>query len=164
MADLAAIAGGFSALKHATELVKSLIDIRDRQLLRDRSSEILDKLYEARMRMIDTQTAYTSMQTAYAEAVERIRGLEEQLRQCVETNHHLEQYEMQDIGHGTLAYVPKPASDAAAYPHALCANCYGQRRKSVLQATGEVVLRQAIAVCPACRTRFPFIGWGAVRG
>ena len=54
---------------------------------------------------------------------------------------------------GNFAYALKNAMTASDPPHHICATCYEQGKKSVLQALPDLVMRHRMYLCSRCKTR-----------
>lgn len=125
-----------SGLKTAIDLTKTLVDVRDNAKLAAIKSELLGLLLEAREESL----------TLAAEK----RELAERVRQFEQWDRDAEGYKLADIGNGCMAYVEREPSGEAENQPALCANCYHERRKSILVPYYVSAGRAKAMQCHAC--------------
>ena len=83
---------------------------------------------------------------------QRVRDLEAEVANAKAWDAEKQRYQLQEFPTGALAYVLKPEADNGEPPHRLCANCYQEAHKSILQtiarhSSGEV------AECQRCKSR-----------
>jgi hypothetical protein len=128
---------GIGALKSAFDLTKGLKDIDDRVRLNDARMELQEKILEA--------------QQAQATLLERIGDLEKQITSFEKWEAEKENYQLVSIFAETLAYARKPSADGSIPPHYICANCYEDRKKRILQRADA-----AHVACPDCKVRLRF--------
>jgi hypothetical protein len=128
---------GLSALKTAFDMTKALKDIDDRV-----------RLNEARMAL---QEQILDAQQAQATLLERVGELEKQLASFEKWDAEKENYQLTAIYAETLAYARKPSADSGIPPHFICANCYEDRKKRILQRADA-----AHVACPYCKVRLRF--------
>ena len=62
-----------------------------------------------------------------------------------------QRYQLQRFYPGSFAYALKPEMAAGEPPHYLCANCYQQTKKSLLQDTGKRYARYRTHHCASCK-------------
>jgi hypothetical protein len=128
---------GIGALKSAFDLTKGLKDIDDRVRLNDARMELQEKILEA--------------QQAQASLLERIGALEKELASFEKWDAEKENYQLTTIAADTFAYARKPAADSSVPLHFICANCYEDRKKRILQRADA-----AHVACPDCKVRLRF--------
>lgn len=110
---------GLSAVKAAFDLAKSLKEINDAAVRNGVVIELQEKILSA-------QEAQTAL-------IERISNLEKEVAGFEKWDTEKEKYELKEIYPSSFAYSIKEDTRGAEPPHLICANCYEQRRKSILQ-------------------------------
>jgi hypothetical protein len=128
---------GLGALKTAFDMTKALKDIDDRVRFNDARMELQERILEA--------------QQAQATLLERIGDLEKQIASFEKWETEKENYQLVSIYAETMAYARKPSADGSIPPHYICANCYEDRKKRILQRADA-----AHVFCPECKTRIRF--------
>jgi hypothetical protein len=128
---------GIGSLKSAFDLTKGLKDIDDRVRLNDARMELQERILEA--------------QQSQAALLERIGTLEKELAGFEKWHAEKENYQLTAIASDTFAYARKPAADGGVPPHFICANCYEDRKKRILQRADA-----AHVACPDCKVRLRF--------
>ena len=105
--------------------------------------------------VIDIQRSVLDAQQGLAAALKQIDELETEIVELKAWDGEKQRYELKRFQPGTLAYVLRPSSADGEPHHHLCANCYQQGRKALLQATSLLEMRSRTYVCPACRSEYP---------
>ncbi|MGH7089946.1 MAG: hypothetical protein ACREFQ_13705 [Stellaceae bacterium] len=131
------LVAGFSIFKGLTDLAKSLIDLGDTAARKRAGIEFLEKLVAAELAQLDL--------------IARVRQLEEEIARMKAWSAEKERYELHRIGSLAFAYLLKPDAQPPEPPHWLCAGCYQQAKKGILQFAG---LRNSMMLwqCPLCST------------
>lgn len=132
---------GLGAIKTAFDLAKGLKDIHD-VAAHDRA-------------VIDLQKEILTAQQAQFALVQRVSDLEKKVAGFEKWEAEQERYKLTDFGGGTFAYLLKPEAAKGEPPHRLCANCYNDGHKSVLQFSNKSE-GQDYFDCPRCKARQPF--------
>ena len=128
---------GLSALKTAFDLAKGLKDI--------------DDAARRNAAVIELQERILAGQQAQATLLERIGSLEKEVTGFQKWETEKEKYELKDVYSQNFAYVIKANARGAEPAHMICARCYEDRKKSILQKATSVHLN-----CPLCGTRIQF--------
>jgi hypothetical protein len=110
---------GISSFKVMLDIVKGLKDLSTASAREAASVELLEKLV----------TAYHS-QLALEQ---RMGDLEKEIAAFKDWETEKERYALTDYGSGTFAYALKPAMANGEPAHRICAHCYGQGHKTLLQ-------------------------------
>jgi len=134
---VAEIFSGISALKAALDIVKSIKDAND---------------VATRQRIvIKLQEQILSAHEAQFELIERVRALEEEIARAETWEADKQRYELARVGNAAFAYVLKEERAAGEPPHWLCAQCYQDRKKSILQDSPKSAgFGQRLWSCHAC--------------
>ncbi|TXN23997.1 hypothetical protein [Methylobacterium sp. WL9] len=127
MVDISAISGLLSSLKASTDLTKAMLGLRDAQLVREKAVELTAEIMSAHQGALAAQSAQAALLSEVADLKQQIKKFEDWDREA-------QRYELMEIATGSFAYVLKPDMQAGETGHAICATCYQNRRKSILQA------------------------------
>ncbi|MCK1402767.1 hypothetical protein IVB45_23000 [Bradyrhizobium sp. 4] len=128
---------GLGALKTALDMTRALKDINDATIRNSVAIDLQEKILSAR----EAQTAL----------LERISELEKQVAQFEKWDAEKENYQLTAIYADTLAYARKSDAIGAVPLHYICANCYEDRKKRILQRADAAHL-----MCPDCKIRLRF--------
>jgi hypothetical protein len=142
MVDMTAITGTVSALKGAVDIAKAMIGLRDVQVVQLKVIELNSKILEAQHSALSAVDERTAL-------IQRIRDLEKEIIGLKAWGVEKENYELRNVYTGAFAYVPKANTLGPEPPHWLCATCYENRKKSLLQDHGRASddLRMSIYKC-----------------
>ena len=116
-----------SSLKAAKDIAESLIGLSNAETVRTKVGEIKGKF-------LDAQDAIFAVNQERAALIDRVSELEQQIRQLEDWNIEKQKYELEDLGVGSFAYRSIACADALEPPHRLCARCYQDAKKSILQS------------------------------
>jgi rubrerythrin len=145
---IAEIAGGLAALKSASELTKAMMDIRDATVVQAKAIELQRQILAAQ----ESALAANERQTVL---LERIKSLEEEIAQLKRWEGDKTKYELQNLGTGAFAYVPRPDSGLSEPEHWLCATCFDRGVRGIVQNQGRTKDdRHSIYGCPICKNTF----------
>jgi rubrerythrin len=141
---LAEIATGWQSLKAAKDIVQGLNALENVAAVNEVKVTLQSHILEAQQSLFAAQDAQTA-------AAKRISDLEEQIMQLKDWSRQAESYELVAIGNGGFAYMQKEGMRTTEPPHWLCANCFTNRKKSILQRQGTQGERERPWTCPNCR-------------
>jgi hypothetical protein len=133
MNEIAAFA---TAVSHAINIAKAIIDTRDETKLASLKLEFVAALLEL-------NTKQLSLAQRYQSVIDANESLKQQLETYERWEQESQRYQLHQLEPGILVYALKPEHAATQPPHWLCAACYNDRKKSVLQreSKGSDVLR-----------------------
>jgi hypothetical protein len=156
MPDMIAIAQALNALKAAKDIAETMIGLRD-------AAAFQGKLIEFQSKIIDANNAAFAAQEERSALLQTIRDLEEEMARLKAWETEKQRYELRDIssGQGSAAYVIKPAMQGTEPMHCICANCYEDGNKSILQRTSVIAPEAHSLYCPRCKARILIWGWPA---
>jgi hypothetical protein len=145
MPDMTLIAGTVSSLKSAYDFSKTLLGIRDAAMLNAKVIELQQMILSAQSNALTTQSDMTTL-------LEEKRALENQVA-VLKTWDETEKlrYELKSV-EGVFIYALKPQAQGVEPPHWICAACYGNQKKSVLQRGGTPMNGRWPWLCPSCKT------------
>jgi hypothetical protein len=113
---------------------------------------VRDKSIELNSAVIALQTAITGIQSQNYELLNENNRLKQQLIDLKNWETEAAQYELKEVDSGVFAYAFKSAPDSATPPHWLCANCYQNKEKSILQRGRKSGPLGTPLDCPRCKT------------
>jgi hypothetical protein len=129
MPDMSAIAAALSSLNAAKDIAQAMIGLRD-------SAAFQAKLIEFQSKLIDANSAAFAAQDERSTLLERIRELEKEMAAIKAWETEKQRYQLKEVFRGALAYVLKDEAKGTEPIHWLCANCYQDGKKSILQRNG----------------------------
>lgn len=132
MPDMALLNGAVTSLQTAFGLTKLLIGARDTAMVNERVSELQSAILDA------PHDAPAAQSDQFA-LLERVRSLEKEISDFEAWDAEKQRYEMKVVWRGTTVYSPKEDAGRTEPHHWLCATCYQNRKKSILQGAGSYV-------------------------
>jgi hypothetical protein len=141
--ELKAAGAAATSLKAAFELTKAFVDVKG-------AVEVQGKVFELQRVILAAQQDAFTAQEPQAALLKRIGELEKEIADLEAWDREKERYALTEIASGVFAYKLKPEAQGAEPEHLLCANCFHQHRKSVLQFERRSVGRVEMRVCHAC--------------
>ena len=140
------LVAAIQGLKNLSELVKGANNLVNQHAIATAVSDVTFKLMEA-------QTVLLSIQEEHGRDRTRIRDLEMKLEQMDEWKTEAARYKLQELVPGRLVYSLKPEAANGEPRHFLCANCFGEHKKSILQ------LDNHLWFCQKCNTSLSKYGF-----
>lgn len=132
------------ALKSASDTAKSLIELRDVSLVREKAIELQSQI-------ISIQNIALNARAQEEALIAKVRDLEKQIAQMKEWGAEKQAYTLTPVASGAFAYTRKPDAQPAEPPHWLCAKCFGNSHKSILQYAGRTLDKHySIHTCHTC--------------
>lgn len=141
---LAEVASGIGSLKAAFDLAKGLNAVENTAAINEVKLALQSHILEA-------QQSLFAAQQAQATSAKQIADLEAQIARLKEWSGERERYELVAIGSGSFAYMEKPGVRSGEPAYWLCASCFDNRKKSILQRQGKQGDRERPWACPTCR-------------
>jgi hypothetical protein len=135
MTDAATISAGLQSLKAAFDISKALLNL-------GLSAQIKDQIREMNDRILAAQESAIASRDYQSALLKQINDLEKQIADLEKWDAEAETYQLTDIGRPVptpfvhrvvYAYCPKQGTHTTEPPHSLCANCFNDRHKSILQ-------------------------------
>jgi len=133
---IAEVMTGLSLFNSVFSAAKNLKDINDAAVRNEAVADLLQKLVAA--------------MTEYAAAQERVSNLEQEIKRFETWEADKLRYELKDVRDGAMAYFLKEGVEPPEPPHKICAQCYEDRRKSILQTETRVPGMAEVLVCHHC--------------
>ncbi len=104
-------------------------------------NEIVAAVSEVNAKLIQANAVALSSQEKQSSLTNQITELENQLRDLKTWESESQRYQLTKLALGAYAFTLKPGMENAEPPHYLCATCMNQRKKSILQPSGNTFLR-----------------------
>jgi hypothetical protein len=143
MVDMSAVAGLMTSLRSVVEITKAMKDVRDANLIQT-------KVFELTREIMSAQGCAIAAQAVQSDLLNSIRELEEKIAQLETWNTEKQRYKLTEIGHGMITYTLKDGMENGEPQHHLCASCYNQGQKSVMQTEIRFPGRCEVMVCHFC--------------
>ena len=132
--DAAAMTGMITSLRAAAELAKLAVDARDAAVIRAKVIELQREIFAAQSCALTTQQDQFTL-------LDRVRNLEKENAELKAWDAETEKYQLTDVRknagfgqEGAFAYRLKAMGPSGEPIHFLCAKCFQDREKSILQA------------------------------
>jgi hypothetical protein len=139
------ILAGLGAFKTMFDLAKGLKNLNDSAARNSVAIELQEKILTAR-----------EQQAALAE---RVSELEKEVAAFETWETDKQRYELKPVGENdVLVYTLKEGVEPPESPHHICANCYADGKKSVLQPEERDTGRAHLLVCHRCKSEIYTFG------
>jgi hypothetical protein len=144
----AEIQGGLAALKTAHEIVKAGKGAIDQAAMANALNEIQQRLMETQGAALQTMEENTKL-------ARRIQELESAVLKKEDWKAEESKYELFQVAQGVSAFTEIGRSSKLIDAVKLCAHCFGEQYKSILQVQREDMRHQSLN-CSRCRTKLVF--------
>lgn len=153
MVGITEIGAAISGLKTAFEIAKGLNAVAGSVSLNDAKIALQNAI-------LDAQASLLAAQETHAADLLRVDRLEQEILRLKDWSSERERYELVNIRGGSFAYMLKQHAAGDEPAHWLCANCFNDGRKSILQRKGRP--RQGSGeeayACDTCKGGFTVLG------
>lgn len=140
------IAGALASTKTAADIAKSLVTLRDEEVIRSRVFDLNASLMDLQQQMMTAQREQMAL-------IEEVGVLKEALKVARSKTDLLSQYELLSVGPGKVVYAFKQEHVGAQPEHFCCTNCYDSGKRSVLKGMNSTEGWMNFS-CPACKHSF----------
>jgi rubrerythrin len=144
---VAEIAAAVTGIRSALDITKAMVGLRDAEAFRAKSIELQGVVLEALDKAIEARESYSTQS-------DRVRALEAEVASLKAWDADKQRYELEEVSHGAMAYVLKKETQGTEPIHWLCASCYNNGKKSILQL-GREKMDPAGRIpgwdCPSCK-------------
>lgn len=161
MVDASAMSAMIGSLKAAAELAKLAVDARDAAVVRAKVIELQREIFAAQSNALTTQQEQFAL-------LDRVRGLEKEVADLKAWDAETEKYQLTNVRHGpatlplgeegAFAYRLKNSGPSGEPIHFLCAQCFQDRKKSILQGQKLFPGNCDVLVCQRCSNTIYVIG------
>lgn len=145
------VAAAFTSAKTAGDIAKSLITLRDEDMVRARVMDLTGTLMELQQQMMQGQLEQMAL-------IKQVAELEEALRKTSARQNLLHRYELVGIGPAKVVYALKEEFQKTEPAHLCCTNCYDKGHRSVLKAMRQSGSTSMKFSCPDCVNTFYITG------
>jgi hypothetical protein len=104
-------------------------------------NEFVTAVYEVNAKLMDATAVALASQEKQSSLTNRVSELENELREIKNMQADFQRYQLTSFPFGGYAYSLKPGMDNGEPQHYLCVTCMNQRKKSILQPSGQGFLR-----------------------
>jgi hypothetical protein len=145
--DMGSITAAVGSLKAAGDIAKGLISLKT-------TTEVQAKAIELNEKIIDAQHQIFTVQATLAAALDQVRELQAELARAKDWEKQKERYRLAAPFAGCMVYALLKSHSEGETPHYVCAACFHQGRKSILQSRsgGPTGRRVAVYECPVCKS------------
>src|SRR5580700_3173673 len=150
---IAEIGAGLASLKAALELAKGLNAVAGEAKINEVKIGLQGHILDAQQALSDAREAHTA-------DIDRIHGLEQEIVCLKDWEAEKQRYQLEEVVIGTFAYSPKPGMENGEPRHGLCANCFQQGEKSILNRKPLLTGRDVVLECPRCSNALRISGTG----
>lgn len=147
MVDMAALQGTISSLQFASKVLQAFRELSI-------SLEVKTKVVELTEAILQAQTSALAAQSEQFAMVQRIRDLEEEVMRIKAWEEQKQRYQMVRPWSGVpaLVYALKESCKGAEPAHWICAKCYDDGRRTVLQPRYDS-RAYFYLLCPTCESQ-----------
>jgi hypothetical protein len=156
MVGITELSALMTALKGAKDLAESMVGLRDAAAMQGKVIEFQNVIMDAQQRVFAAQEERAAL-------VEKVAELEKKIASLENWETEKKRYELKSIGYGgrIAVYALKPEMADGEPPHSICANCYQNGEKSILQTEGRG--GSEYLYCPRCKANLLKQGHAAPR-
>jgi hypothetical protein len=140
MVDMSAIGAVSASLRLATDITKALIGVRDEAMIRERVIELQAAIIDAHQSVFEAQMTQSSL-------LNEVTVLKSKLAELEGWADERKRYALVDLGAGKFAYRVNDSARGGEPSHLLCAKCFHEEKKSILQTIGRATFE-----CHACKS------------
>ncbi len=151
MVDISAIAGTVSALKGAMDISKAMIGLHDAQAIQS-------KIIELNAQILEAQSSAFLANEERSTLIEHVRQLEKEVADLKAWEAEKQRYQLAELTTGVTAYAIKEEMRGAEPSHHICASCYQEGHKSILQREIRNPGMAHVDVCQRCGSDLYVIG------
>jgi len=142
--DFIAIQGAISSLKAAAEISKSIMDMKN-------MSEVQGKVIELQSALLEAQNCALTATALQFELQEKVRELEAKLKKKGDWEDQKARYQLVcPWENPAQAYALKESHSNGEEPHLLCASCFHNEEKVILNPVKSKT-NWVQMICPKCK-------------
>jgi negative regulator of replication initiation len=143
--DLTLIQGTISGLKTASDIARGFMALKT-------EAEIQAKVIELQSVILNAQSSALAANADQSATADEIRTLKEKLANAESWNQERGRYALLAVDTGVYAYALRKSSADGEPPHWLCARCFNEGKKTVLQSGGESQYFGTDYACHTCKS------------
>ena len=142
--DLASITAAASSLKIAGDIAKGLLDLKV-------SADVQRKVIDLQCEILAAQSSALAAHSEQFSMLEEIRSLKEEVARVKAWKETKQRYQLHEPMRGTFVYALKEEGESAEPAHWICATCYENSKRSILQLKSTSHHNNRY-FCPSCGT------------
>jgi hypothetical protein len=119
-------------------------------------NEIVAKVSEVNSKLMQANAVALTSQEKQSSLVSQVHELESQIKALKDWKDEAEKYEVREVSTGVFAFLEIGFAGKLQSAQKLCANCFNQGRKSLLQQQHVEVGRQLSLLCHRCEASVVF--------
>jgi hypothetical protein len=131
MPDISAIAALINSFSAAQNIAKGFLDLKS-------ITDVQSKVIELQAVIMSAQNTALAAQAEHAALLNKLQELKSELATLQRWEDERQNYHLVAVDTGVFAYELTKESASAEPMHWLCANCFAQGEKSILQSAGDV--------------------------
>lgn len=147
MVDMGSIAAALGGLKTAGEIAKALLQLKS-------DAERQAKVIELQSVILGAQSSAISAQSDQFAMLEQVRALKEEIGRMKVWETEKQRYQLVTPSDGSTVYALKKAVSNGEPPHYICASCYQEGKRSILQ-NFQPKGGGTVFACPVCKSQAP---------
>lgn len=140
MVDLSAIAAATTSLKSAFDIARGIAELKT-------AVDIQGQVFELQRVILAAQRETFAANEAQSTLLKQVDSLEKEITRLEAWDAEKQRYQLTEIGPSVFAYSLKPDARGSDPDHKVCAACYEEGRRGVLQQESRP-LRKIALVCP----------------
>lgn len=140
------ITTALQSVKAAITIIKGISSLKSNIEVKEKSVELLDIIISIKSDMI-------SLQSMYDELLQSKKDLEQKLLNINIWEETKVSYKLKKVADGVTVYVPKDLKENDDDFHWICANCFNEKKKSIIQLTNDDGYTKFYS-CPKCGMHF----------
>jgi hypothetical protein len=149
MVDVSAISAAIASFSAAKNIAQSMVHLRD-------AAAFQTKLIEFQSAILEAQSnAFAANEERASLMEKKVAQLEREIASVRSWENEKQRYQLRDFGCQTYAYLLRPEAANEEPSHRLCATCFHNSRKSILQFI-EKHRGQDIYYCESCTKKQSF--------
>lgn len=119
-------------------------------------NEIVEKVSEVNAKLMQANAVALASQERQSALVHQVHELEGQVKSLKDWQAEASNYEVREVAQGIFVLLDKSSSGKFESAQKLCANCFNQGNKALLQQQKVEVGRQLSLVCHRCKANVIF--------
>jgi hypothetical protein len=131
-----------------TALTRTVINSKVDMALREQA-------IETQSAVIALQNTMITLQSQYQNLLDEKNELKRQLMEIQDWEAEAKNYALTEVADKIFVYASKPTEDTTTPAHWICAHCYQNKQKSIIQRTVGTI-SSTIWQCPRCETQLVF--------
>lgn len=142
--DMSTISTALASLNIASKFIKDSIEKIKDDAVREKVEELLNAI-------IPLQSQIISLQAMNSASIQEKEVLEKKLSDIEDWQKEATRYELKALASGVYVYTIKETAKSSEPVHYLCAKCYQERKKSILQRISKTMMGVTY-ICHTCKS------------